>query len=159
MCCAGTAVDPLDLRALRIRGRNDGPALKLVATLEGLGIDTLKPSTRTLYVQFGADGEDPLVCAAIEATRFRATRRRLRFTDRRDLVPEADGIDRVRVRLRRSDRASLKVIGKRLGFPTPGAGDYRVAIGLLDLGVVDAEVRCLGALRSLEDTRNGAGLP
>lgn len=147
------------MRALRVKGRNDGPRLKLVATLEGLGLGDLKPSTRTVYLQVGPDDADPLVCATIEASRFRASRRRLRFSDRHGLVPEADGIDQVRLRLRRGDRVLLKAIGRGLGFPTPGPGDYRVIVGVRDLAVADDEVRCLGALEHLEATRDGLRLP
>jgi hypothetical protein len=157
-CCAGGVSTPLDLRALRIRGRNDGPALKLVARLAGLDLTDLKPSTRTLYLQLTPDGAGPLVCATIEATRLHATRRRLRFTDRRGLVPEADGIDRVRIRLRRGGNVTLKAIGRGLGFATPGPGTYRVIVGVRDLAVADSEVSCLGATATLEATRDGTGV-
>jgi hypothetical protein len=130
-----------------------------VATLDGLGLDDLAPSTRTLYLQVGPDDGAPLVCSTIEATRFRATRRRLRFSDRQSLVPEADGIDRVLLRLRRGDRAALKAIGRGLDFVTPEPGDYRVIVGIRDLAVADAEVRCLGSVERLEATRDGIRLP
>jgi len=154
-CCAEPTIAPLALRAFRFRGRADGPAVKIVARLDPLGLTELAPSTRTLFLQIGPDGDDPLVCSTIDASLFRATRRRLRFSDRDAEILEADGIGRVRIRARRNGRVTLKAIGRRLAFRTPEPGDYRVIVGVQDFAQGDLEPRCLGSLEHLEAVRGG----
>ena len=156
-CCAEPTIAPLSLRAFR--GRADGPAVKVVARLDSLGLTELAPSTRTLFLQIGPDGDTPLVCSTIDASQFRATRRRLRFSDRNAEILEADGIGRVRIRARRNGRVTLKAIGRRLGFRTPEAGDYRVIVGVQDFAMDETAPRCLGSLERLESVRGGLQLP
>jgi hypothetical protein len=127
--------------------------------LEGMELKDLAPSTRTVHLQLSPEGETPLMCGTIDATRFRAKRRALRFRDRHGDVPEAGGLRIVRIRVKRSDRAKLKAVGRELPIFLPAPGDFRVTVAVRERAVANEPVTCLSVVTPLKEARRGLTLP
>ena len=117
-------------------------------------VDTFTPSSRTLRLQLSTDAANPLLCAEIDAVRFRDSRRSLRFTNKRETVVAARGLRTVRLRLRRG-QIRLKAIGRRVPFLLEAPADLRVLVGFLDVTQPGALPTCRVAVVPLEATRKG----
>ena len=141
---------------LRIQPDGDVSRVRLRAHVDGFAVDSLKPSTRTVHIQLAGDTGEPLICARIDATQFRASRRRLRFRDKSNSVPETEGLSHVRIRRRGNGDLTVSVKGRRAKFVTGRMDAVRVGIGLEETVMAGVPPRCFGAIAEpLRPTKRG----
>ncbi len=151
-CCGGAAPAGLRVRRGAIKPRGAASRLALDLAFDGAG----DPSTQDVFLQLGADGAAPVLCARLPAGRLARTGRRFRFTDRAQAVRAARGLEAAALRLRKQGRATLSAKSRAASLVPPPAGVLRLTVGFHDAERGEVENRCASGVRGFAPGRKGS---
>jgi T5SS/PEP-CTERM-associated repeat protein len=151
-CCGGAAPSALRVRRGAIKPRGPASRLALDLTFDGAG----DPSTQDVFLQLGADGAAPVLCARLPAGRLTRKGERFKFTDRAQAVKAARGLDVAALRLRKQGRATLKAKARAASLVPPPPGMLRLTVGFHDAERGEGENRCASGVRGFARGRKGS---
>jgi hypothetical protein len=143
-CCGGTPPQALTLKKVRLRPSGARTKLALKGSVGGVTLGTFPPATKDVYLQLRPEtGGEPL-CAHIPAGKLVGKKKTLVFKDKAATVTSAQGLTRVKLKIRKDGSVIVAVKGKQAAFATPAAGRLRATIGFRDPATAEAGNQCRG---------------
>jgi len=104
-----------------------------------------------------ASGE--VLCARIPAANVARSKKGARFRDPKHGVASAAGVDKLQLRVKKSDAAGLGVSGRGATLTVPPAGTAKVTLGLRDPATAEQGNHCAGAQVTLKAKKKGVSFP
>jgi hypothetical protein len=154
-CCGGAAPGGLVMKRATVapRKRGGGTSLRLTARTGPLGLGRGRPARQDVFLQMHSTLGGAAYCAELPAARLKATRRALRFKDRRAQIKSAAGITQANLALKKDGSFGITARGTRTSC-SMAAGAVRLvwALRAPDTGAT----RCIGTTATLRASRKGA---
>ena len=153
-CCGGSpAAMQLKRAALTRRPKGGGTRLMLKAFPAPMDLGQ-PPVAHDVVVQVRADGSADGYCSVIPAASVKASKRGLRFRDRKGTVPTARGLEAMALRLKRNGRVLATASGRRAAIPSIASGTpLRMSWAVRDAGA--SEGQCSSVVATMRTTRKG----
>jgi hypothetical protein len=153
-CCPQATSFTMTIKRGRLRPLGAHSRLKLRSLLASLGLEGVDPRQQDVFLQIRQSGHTDLLCLKVPAEKFKKKRRSFRFRDKKGTVPSAEGLQRMRIIVKKNKRVLLRAFGKRVNMTTPGAGDLQVTIGFHD-PTSDAKNMCSSQTQAFRTGHKG----
>src|SRR5947207_3041304 len=156
-CCTGQVQRfTMDLKRGRIRARGVTSRLRLRSILARAGMSTVNPQKQDVFLQIRPEGGTDVLCARVPAAKFMHKHHVFKFWDRKHLVASAQGIDDMRIKVRRNGSLRFRTTARHAQTMGPHSDRVEITVGFLDPAGVDANNQCSAVTKAFRTSRHGA---
>jgi hypothetical protein len=156
-CCAGlqSLAANVTRAAIKPTKTPDKSFLKLRSRLASAGTLEVDPSVDDVFLQIRESPGGEVLCAWAPNDLFMRMKHG-RVFKYWGVVESAQGIEDMRVTLRKNGQVRYRAFGKRVNFGVPGNPQLQVTVGFRNAEAGDATNRCAAAVEAFQTTGGGA---